>query len=75
LAGIRVVQVTNPVSALARCSRGERLIGGGGSPIPPGGPLGTSRPDNQGWLVQQGGGPEDALMAAYALCLRGKPGK
>jgi hypothetical protein len=74
-AGIRVVQVNGSFSAFAPCPRGERLLGGGGSPIPPGGPLGTSRPSNNGWFVQQGGGPGDELMAAYALCLKAKPGK
>jgi hypothetical protein len=75
LAGIRVVQVSNPVNAFARCSRNERLLGGGGSPIPPGGPMGASRPGDNGWFVQQGTGPEDAVVAAYALCLKAKPGK
>jgi hypothetical protein len=75
LAGVRVVQVNGSVSAFAPCSRGERLLGGGGSPIPPGGPLGVSRPGENGWFVQQGGGPGDALMAAYALCVKAKPGK
>jgi hypothetical protein len=75
LAGIRIVQVNGQVSAFAPCSRGERLLGGGGSPIPPGGPLGASRPGDNGWFVQQGGGPGDVLMAAYALCLKAKPGK
>jgi hypothetical protein len=75
LAGVRVVQVNGSVSAFAPCRRGERLLGGGGSPVPPGGPLGTSRPNDNGWFVQQGGGPGDTLMAAYALCLAAKPGK
>jgi hypothetical protein len=74
LAGIRVVEASSPVTAFAHCSRGDRLLGGGGSPIPPGGPLGVSRPSGDGWLVQQGGGPEDVLMTAYALCLKAKPG-
>ena len=71
LAGIRVVQVTGQVSVFAPCGRGERLLGGGGST---GGPLGASRPGNNGWFVQQGSGPEDRLMTAYALCLKKKPG-
>jgi hypothetical protein len=76
LAGIRVVEVDSQFSAFASCAKGERLIGGGGSPIPPGGvvDLGVSRPGENGWFVQQGGGP-DRLMAAYALCLRAKPGR
>jgi hypothetical protein len=76
LAGIRVVEVNGGFSAFAPCARGERLLGGGGSPIPPGGlvDLGVSRPGANGWFVQQGGGP-DRLMAAYALCLKAKPGK
>jgi hypothetical protein len=72
LAGIRVVQVNSQVSAFASCRRGERLLGGGGSA---GGPLGASRPGNSGWFVQQGSGPEDRPVIAYAFCLRGKPGK
>jgi hypothetical protein len=74
LAGIRVVEVTNQFSAFAPCTRGERLIGGGGSPIPSGGPLGASRPGNNGWYVEQGSGPGSTLIAAYALCLKAKPG-
>jgi hypothetical protein len=74
LAGIRVVEVTGQFSAFAPCSRRERLLGGGGSPVT-GGPLGASRPGQNGWFVQQGAGPEDRPMTAYALCLRGKPGK
>jgi hypothetical protein len=76
LAGIRVVEVDAQFSAFAQCDRRERLLGGGGSPIPPGGliDLGVSRPGDNGWFVQQGGGP-DRLMAAYALCLKAKPGK
>jgi hypothetical protein len=76
LAGIRVVEVDAQFSAFAPCGRRERLLGGGGSPIPAGGlvDLGVSRPGNNGWFVQQGGGP-DRLMAAYALCLNAKPGK
>jgi hypothetical protein len=76
LAGIRVVEVTNQFSAFAPCARGERLLGGGGSPIPPGGlvGLGLSRPGGNGWFVQQGEGP-NTVMAAYAICLRAKPGK
>ena len=72
LAGIRVVQVTGSVNAFAPCTEGERLLGGGGST---GGPLGSSRPGNNGWFVEQGTGPEDRLVAAYALCLKAKPGK
>ena len=76
LAGIRTVEVDAQFSAFASCGKGERLIGGGGSPIPPGGvvDLGVSRPGDNGWFVQQGGGP-NRLMAAYALCLKKKPGK
>jgi hypothetical protein len=76
LAGIHLVEVTNQFSALAPCARGERLLGGGGSPIPPGGlvGLGVSRPGGNGWFVQQGEGP-NTVMAAYAICLRAKPGK
>lgn len=73
LAGIRVVQVTGQFSAFAPCSRRERLLGGGGNPVAPAGPLGVSRPGNNGWFVEQGSGPGSALMAAYALCLRAKP--
>ena len=72
LAGIRVVEVDGQFSAFASCERGERLLGGGGST---GGPLGSSRPGNNGWFVEQGTGPGDRLVVAYALCLRAKPGK
>ncbi|HEY7027137.1 MAG TPA: hypothetical protein VH438_06000 [Gemmatimonadales bacterium] len=75
LAGIRVVQSDGQFSAFAACAKKERLLGGGGSPIPSGGPLGASRPAGNGWLVQQGRGPQDELVAAYALCLKSKPGK
>jgi hypothetical protein len=75
LAGIRVVEADSQFSAFARCSKGERLVGGGGSSIPPGFPdLAVSRPGTNGWQVQQGEGP-NTLMAAYALCLKAKPGK
>jgi hypothetical protein len=75
LAGIRVVEVDSQFSAFAPCSKGERLVGGGGSSIPPGFPdLSVSRPGSNGWFVQQGEGP-NTLMAAYALCLKAKPGK
>jgi len=75
LAGIRVVEVDAQFSAFARCAQGERLIGGGGSSIPAGFPdLAVSRPNSNGWLVQQGDGP-NTLMAAYALCLKRKPNK
>jgi hypothetical protein len=75
LAGVRLVQVNQQFSAFAPCPRGERLLGGGGSSIPPGFPdLGVSRPSGNGWFVQQGSGP-NTLMAAYALCLKAKPGK
>jgi hypothetical protein len=75
LAGIRVVQVNGQFSAFAPCARGERLLGGGGSSIPSSlVDLGVSRPGDNGWFVQQGDGP-DTLMAAYALCLKAKPGK
>jgi hypothetical protein len=72
LAGSRIVQVNGQVSAFAPCHRGERLLGGGGST---GGPLGASRPGGNGWFVQQGSGPEDRLVIAYAVCLKSKPGK
>jgi hypothetical protein len=72
LAGIRIVQVNGQVSAFAPCRRGERLLSGGGSA---GGPLGASRPGENGWFVQQGSGPEDRPVIAYAACLRAKPGK
>jgi hypothetical protein len=72
LAGIRVVQVTGSVNAFAPCTEGERLVGGGGST---GGPLGSSRPGNNGWFVEQGTGPGDRLVVAYALCLKAKSGK
>jgi hypothetical protein len=71
LAGIRVVEASSPVSAFAACQKRERLLGGGGSTT---GPLGASRPGNNGWLVQQGSGPQDQQITAYALCLRSKPG-
>jgi hypothetical protein len=75
LAGIRVVEVDQQFSAFASCRRGERLLGGGGSSIPSGFPdLAVSRPGQNGWFVQQGDGP-DTLMAAFALCLKAKPGK
>ena len=75
LAGVRLVEVNQRFSAFAPCPRGERLLGGGGSSVPPGFPdLGVSRPSGNGWFVQQGTGP-DTLMAAYALCLKAKPGK
>jgi hypothetical protein len=72
LAGIRIVQVNGQVSAFAPCRRGERLLSGGGGA---GGPLGASRPGENGWFVQQGSGPEDRPVIAYAACLRAKPGK
>jgi hypothetical protein len=75
LAGIRVVEVDQKFSAFAPCGRRERLLGGGGSSIPSGFPdLAVSRPVQNGWFVQQGDGP-DTLMAAFALCLKAKPGK
>ena len=76
LAGARIVEADSQFSAFAQCKKGERLLGGGGSPIPPGGlvGLGVSRPGTNGWFVQQDDGP-DKLMAAYALCLKSKPGK
>lgn len=75
LAGVRVAQTTGQFSAFAPCKRGERLLGGGGTVVSPGGPLGASRPGLDGWFVQQGTGPGDSTVAAYALCLRAKPGK
>jgi hypothetical protein len=73
LAGIRIVEVDGQFSVFAPCRKRERLIGGGGSSIPPGFPdLAVSRPGNNGWQVQQGEGP-NTLMAAYALCLKAKP--
>jgi hypothetical protein len=76
LAGIRIVEADSSFSAFAQCAKNERLIGGGGSPIPPGGvvALGVSRPGQNGWFVQQDDGP-NRLMAAYAMCLKAKPGK
>jgi hypothetical protein len=76
MARVRVVEVNQQFSAFAPCARGEQLLGGGGSPIPPGGlvGLGVSRPGGNGWFVQQGDGPS-RIMAAYALCLAAKPGK
>jgi hypothetical protein len=71
LAGLQEVQVSAQVSAFAPCPPHARLLAGGGSA---GGPLGASRPGNNGWFVQQGTGPEDRAVVAYALCLRGKPG-
>jgi hypothetical protein len=70
LAGVRVVEVSGTVNAVAACARGERLLGGGGSAA---GPLGASRPGTNGWFVQQGSGPGDQLVIAYALCLKSKP--
>jgi hypothetical protein len=72
LAGIRVAHVSGEFKAFAACSRGERLVGGGGAA----GSLGTSRPGNNGWYVEQGsalGGNQ--IISAYALCLKAKPGK
>jgi hypothetical protein len=75
LAGTRVVEVDAPFSAFAQCAKGERAIGGGGSSIPAGFPdLAVSRPSGNGWLVQQGEGP-NTLMAAFAICLKAEPGK
>ena len=75
LAGIRVVETDGQFSAFASCARGERLLGGGGSSIPPGFPdVAVTRPGENGWFVQQGEGP-NTLMAAYALCLKSKPVK
>ena len=75
LAGIRVVEVDGQFSAFAPCARSERLLGGGGSSIPPAAvDLAVSRPGENGWFVQQGEA-RDTLMAAYALCLKAKPGK
>jgi hypothetical protein len=54
LAGIRVVQVTGRSPHSPLCSRRERLLGGGGNPVAPAGPLGASRPGNNGWFVEQG---------------------
>jgi hypothetical protein len=71
LAGIRIVQVPGQVNAFASCARGERLLGGGGSVS---GPLGASRPGNNGWFAQQGSGPGDVPVVAYAMCLKKKPG-
>ena len=75
LAGIRIAETDAQFSAFAQCGKKERLIGGGGSSIPPGFPdLSVSRPGGNGWLVQQGEGP-NTLVAAYAMCLRAKTGK
>lgn len=72
LAGIRVVEVDGQVNAFAPCARGERLLGGGGSTS---GPLGASRPGTNGWFVEQGSGPGDQPVVAFALCLKSKPRK
>jgi hypothetical protein len=75
LAGIRVVQVDGQFAAFAPCPRAERLLGGGGSSIPPAAvDVAVSRPGGNGWYVQQADGP-NTLMSAYALCLKAKPGK
>jgi hypothetical protein len=71
IAGLRVVQASGQVSAFASCPPKARLLGGGGAAD---GPLGASRPGSNGWLAQQGSGPGDRLVVAYALCLRPKPG-
>jgi hypothetical protein len=73
LAGIRVVQANGQFAAFAPCARNDRLLGGGGS-SPAGDNLGASRPGEHGWYVQQGGGPNTHVIA-YAVCLKGKPGK
>ncbi len=72
LAGIRIAQVNGQFNAFAPCARGERLLGGGGSTS---GPLGASRPGTNGWFVEQGSGPGDQPVMAFALCLKTKPGK
>jgi hypothetical protein len=73
LAGIRLVQVSGQFAAFAPCSRGERLVGGGGDSSTN---LGRSRPGNNGWSVAQGlGTGGDVPVTAYALCLKAKPGK
>jgi hypothetical protein len=73
LAGAHVVQAGGQFAAFARCSRNQRLLGGGGA-APPGDSLGASRPGDNGWYVQQGNSPETHVIA-YAICLRSKPGK
>jgi hypothetical protein len=73
LAGIRVVQANGQFAAFAPCARNQRLLGGGGS-APAGDSLGASNPGKNGWHVQQGNGPETHVIA-YAICLKGKPGK
>lgn len=70
LAGIRVVPVVGQVSAFAQCPKGERLIGGGGGAST----VGVSSPRNNGWYVEQAGGP-DGPVSSTALCLKTKPGK
>jgi len=73
LAGIRVVQASGQFAATAMCGRGERLLGGGGI-APAGDTLGASRPSGNGWLAQQGNGP-DTHMIALAMCLKAKATK
>lgn len=49
---------------IAKCAKGERVIGGGGTAAPP---MIASVPQGNGWLVS-GSGAGDAT--AYALCLK-----
>jgi hypothetical protein len=70
LAGVRVVQVSGVVTAFARCSQHERLIGGGGGASS----VGVSAPRGNGWYVEQASGA-DRPVSASALCLKAKPGK
>ena len=71
LAGIRTVQVTSSFRAVATCSPHERLFGGGG--VATGG-VRTSAPQGNGWSVERDDGQNQPVVA-YALCLKGKPGK
>ena len=73
LAGIRVVQVTGqllPHSPLASRASDSSVVEDFTAAVSD---LAVSRPGNGGWLVQQSEGP-DTLMAAYALCLKNRPG-
>jgi hypothetical protein len=72
LAGIRTVQVIGQFKAFAPCARNERLIGGGGGAT---GGTRISAPDDNGWSVEQDSGPQNQPVVAYALCLKGKPGR
>jgi hypothetical protein len=72
LAGIDVVQVSNPGGiATASCPPGERLLGGGAEASS--GVLTHSNPDGNNWeAVAEGTGTNNVTV--YALCLRGTAG-